>query len=62
MRSKAAVLIKNKKIKLLNLNLPTLKKGQVLVKISYASICYTQIQEIDGERGKGSLYPTLFGA
>ena len=61
MRSKAAVLIKNKKIKLLNLNLPTLKKGQVLVKISYASICYTQIQEIDGERGKDHYIPHCLG-
>ncbi len=61
MKSKAAVLIRKKKIKLLNINLPSLKKGQILVKIRYTSICYTQIQEIDGLRGKDHYIPHCLG-
>ena len=61
MIAKAAVLIKKNKIKIKNLILPKLEKGQVLVKIKYSSICHTQIQEIDGLRGKDLYLPHCLG-
>ena len=44
-------------IKVLDLNLPKIQKGQVLVKIKYSSICHTQIQEIMGTvlRSRGGI-------
>ena len=61
MKFKAAVLVKKKKIEILDLYLPKLRKGQVLVKIFYTSICHTQIQEIDGLRGKDLFLPHCLG-
>ena len=42
---KAAVLLKNKnKLSILDdLQIPRLKKGQVLVKLSYSGVCHSQI-------------------
>ncbi len=63
MKFKAAVLKKIKKpLKILdNLRLPKLKRGQVLVKILYSSICRSQIMEIEGKRGKDKYIPHLLG-
>ena len=61
MKTLAAVLVKKKKIKILNLDLPDLKKGQILVKMKFSSICHTQIQEIDGSRGKDKFLPHCLG-
>jgi Zn-dependent alcohol dehydrogenase len=41
--------------------LPDLKKGQILVKMKFSSICHTQIQEIDGSRGKDKFLPHCLG-
>ena len=61
MFTKAAVLLKKKKISIKELSLPSLKKGQVLVKIEYSSICHTQVQEIEGQRGKDNFLPHCLG-
>ena len=61
MNIKAATLINKKLIKILNLKLPKPGKGQVLVKIKYTSICHTQVQEIDGLRGKDKFLPHCLG-
>ncbi len=61
MKFTAAVLNKKKNIKILNLQAPPLKIGQVLVKIKYASICYTQVQEIEGSRGQDIFLPHCLG-
>ena len=62
MKAKFAVLFKNKlPLKLLDLRIPQLKKGQVLVKLHYTSICRSQIMEIDGLRGKDRWLPHLLG-
>ena len=59
---KAAVLEKKNKLKIHKLKLPTeLLKGQILVKISYSSICHTQLQEIDMKRGKDLYLPHCIG-
>ena len=45
---KAAVLEKKNKVKIRNLKKPKiLKKGQILVKLFYSSLCHTQLQEIE---------------
>lgn len=57
----AATLIKKNLVKVLKLNFPKLKRGQVLVKIKYSSICHTQLQEIQGLRGKDRFLPHCLG-
>ena len=61
MNFKAAVLLKKKKIDIMKLYLPKLRNGQTLVKILYSSICHTQIQEIDGLRGRDHFLPHCLG-
>ena len=59
---RAAVLFEIKKpLKIINLNVPKLKKGQVLVKLFLAGICHSQIMEINGLRGKNNYLPHLLG-
>lgn len=59
---KAAVLTKFKKIKISKFIAPTnLREDQVLVKISYAGICGSQIMEYLGHRGKDNFLPHAFG-
>ena len=62
MKTKAAVLFKsNSKLQVLDLTLPKLNKGQVLVKLFYSGICRSQIMEIEGKRGKDKWLPHLLG-
>ncbi len=58
----AAALFKmNSKLKLINLKIPKLKRGQVLVKIFYSGICKSQIMEIFGGRENKKWLPHLLG-
>tara|TARA_B100000902_G_scaffold394946_1_gene452368 strand:- start:10060 stop:11094 length:1035 start_codon:yes stop_codon:yes gene_type:complete len=59
--TKAAVLFSKNNIKVINLKLPKLAKTKVLVKIKYSSICHTQLQEIEGKRGKDKYLPHCLG-
>ena len=53
---------KNQKLKLVkNLNLPKLKKGQVLVELIYTTVCGSQIMEIKGKRGRDKYLPHGLG-
>ena len=61
MQIRAATLIKKNNIKILNLETPPLKTGELLVKIKYSSICHTQLQEIFGLRGKDKYLPLCLG-
>ena len=62
MTFRSAVLTKvNTKLNILNLKIPKLKKGQVLVKMDYSSICQSQIQEIYGGRNNEKWIPHLMG-
>ena len=45
----------------MKLSLPKLKYGQSLIKILYTSICHTQLQEINGLRGKDNYLPHCLG-
>ena len=60
---KAAILEKTgKPLKIVNnILIPKLKYGQILVKLKYAGICYSQIMEIDGLRGKDHYLPHMLG-
>jgi len=58
----AAVLFKiNRQLKVINLKIPKLKEGQVLVKIFYSGICRSQIMEIFGGRENKRWLPHLLG-
>ena len=60
--SKSAVLLNTSKpLEIMNLQVPTLKNGQVLVEISYSGICHTQLHEIRGKRGTDHFLPHTLG-
>lgn len=44
-----------------DIEVPALLKGQVLVKLSYAGICHSQLMEASGKRGKDKYLPHLLG-
>ena len=58
----AAILNKQKKdLLILNLNVPTIPNGYVLVKMIYSGICHTQLNEISGILGKDKFMPHCMG-
>ena len=49
---KAAILVEqNAPLVLVDLEIPPLEPGQVLVKLQYSGICGKQLEEISGKRG-----------
>lgn len=59
---KAAVLEKKNTVKIHKLKMPKiLSYGQILVKVHYSSICHTQLQEIQMDRGKDFYLPHCLG-
>ena len=62
MKSKAAVLTKlNAPLELMELEIPPLKRGQVLVEMHYAGICRSQVNEIKGYKGEDRFLPHTLG-
>ena len=62
MKMTAAVLEQcGKPLQLLDLEIPKLRRGQVLVKIAYSAICRSQLMEIEGLRGHDKWLPHLLG-
>ena len=51
----------NKPLELIDLEIPELQKGQVLVKIKYAGFCGSQLNEITGRKGEDKFLPHLLG-
>ncbi len=43
------------------LTIPSLKRGQVLVKLAYSGVCKSQLMEIQGKRGEDKYLPHLLG-
>ena len=43
------------------IEIPSLKPGQVLVDISYSGICHTQLSECQGTRGEDKFLPHCLG-
>lgn len=60
---KAAILHKlNAPLKIIDdIEVPVLKKGQVLVKIKYAGLCHSQLMEAKGLRGQDKYLPHMLG-
>ncbi len=62
MKTKAAILYElNKPLKIYEVEIPPLKRGQVLVKILYSGICRAQLNEIIGLKGPDKFLPHLLG-
>lgn len=62
MKTIAAVLVETAKpLELIELSLPALKPGQVLVEIAYSGVCHTQLLESRGYRGEDKFLPHLLG-
>ncbi len=58
----AAVLVStNKPLQVLEMKLPKLMKGQILVKVIYSGVCRSQLMECKGLRGKDKWLPHLLG-
>ena len=60
---KAAVLYElNGKMKVENgIEIPVLRRGQVLVKLAYSGVCHSQLMEACGNRGEDKYLPHLLG-
>jgi len=59
---KAAVLVgQNEPLEIIEVELPHLMVGQVLVKVQNSGICGKQLEEIDGRRGPDPYIPHLLG-
>jgi len=62
MKMTAAVLEQcGQPLQLMELDIPPLQRGQVLVKIAYSAICRSQLMEIGGHRGQDKWLPHLLG-
>ena len=57
MKSKAAILFSKKKIKVIDVTIPSPDKYQVLVKNIFSSICHTQLGEYLMKRGHDKYLP-----
>ena len=62
MKTKAVVLVKtNQPLRLLELEIPKLKPGQVMVNIAYSGVCRSQLNEVKGINGKDEYLPHTLG-
>jgi S-(hydroxymethyl)glutathione dehydrogenase / alcohol dehydrogenase len=62
MKTTAAVLVElGRPLELVDLDIPSLKPGQVLVEIVYSGVCHTQILETRGHRGEDRFLPHCLG-
>ena len=52
---------KKKDLKIWNLDIPKPPKGCVIVKMKYAGLCHTQLNEINGALGKDKYLPHCMG-
>lgn len=62
MKTTAAVLVKTgSPLEIQELDIPDLKRGQVLVEIHYSGLCHTQLNEIRGLKGEDKYLPHTLG-
>lgn len=62
MKTKAAILVEvGRPLELVEIEIPPLKPGQVLVDIAFSGICHTQILECRGYRGEDKYLPHCLG-
>ena len=61
-KTNAAVLFETKKpLEVVEIDIPQLKPGQVLVEIAYSGVCRTQLLEIEGKKGPDRYLPHTLG-
>ena len=61
-QTEAAVLFElAQPLRLINLSIPDLKPGQVLVDIAYSGVCRSQLLEVRGKRGEDRFLPHTLG-
>ena len=62
MKTTAAVLVAtDRPLELIDLEIPALRAGQVLIEVSYSGVCHTQLLEARGHRGKDKYLPHCLG-
>ena len=62
MKTTAAVLVETgKPLELMEIEVPKLKEGQVLVEVLYSGVCRTQVLECRGHRGEDKFLPHCLG-
>lgn len=62
MKTEAAILVDTAKpLELVEMELPTLKPGQVLIEVTYSGACHTQVLEARGHRGEDKWLPHCLG-
>jgi S-(hydroxymethyl)glutathione dehydrogenase/alcohol dehydrogenase len=62
MKTQAAVLVElDQPLEIVELEIPPLKRGQVLVKLFYSGVCRSQINEIKGFKGHDPYLPHTLG-
>lgn len=62
MKTQAAVLLEiGKPLRILDLEIPPLKPGQVLVRMVYSGLCHSQLNEIKGLKGEDKFLPHTLG-
>lgn len=62
MKTTAAILVETgKPLVVTEIEIPELKPGQVLVEIAYSGVCYTQVMECRGHKGKDPYVPHCLG-
>lgn len=61
-QTEAAVLFETgQPLRLVNLKIPELKRGQVLVEVAYSGVCHSQLLEVRGKRGPDRFLPHTLG-
>ena len=62
MKTKAAVLVETgAPLQILELEIPPLKPGQVLVDVAFSGVCHSQLNEVNGKRGPDRFLPHALG-
>ena len=62
MKTTAAILVElGRPLELVDLEIPALQRGQVLVEIVYSGVCHTQVMEARGRRGADRFLPHCLG-
>ncbi|MEE8530958.1 MAG: alcohol dehydrogenase catalytic domain-containing protein, partial [Hyphomicrobium sp.] len=62
MKTEAAILVEiGQPLVLVELEIPSLKPGQVLVEVAYSGACGTQVMEVRGYKGEDKWLPHCLG-
>lgn len=62
MKTSAAILVETgRPLELVELTIPALKPGQVVVEVAYSGVCHTQLLEARGHRGEDKFLPHCLG-